>query len=213
MSSPRAPLSRQRVAGAALTFIDEHGQAALSMRKLGADLGVEAMSLYNHVTSKDDLLDAVGDLLYNEVLSEFQTDPEWSWQQDLGELAHQYRAVAHRHPNALSLMTDRVIPSTVKYAFLEKCYSIFTKAGFETKAAALAFDTSASWVVGAVRQEIGLMVGLAAAEGAATTAAASSEHQTVDDFLSACLAWAPRQRFDFGLETVLSGLEVQLSRA
>ena len=67
--APRLPQNRARVAAGALDFVDQHGLAALSMRKLGAELGVEAMSLYNHVANKDDLLDAVGDLLYRDVLA------------------------------------------------------------------------------------------------------------------------------------------------
>ncbi|MGO9854089.1 MAG: TetR family transcriptional regulator, partial [Acidimicrobiales bacterium] len=56
-TKPRAPLSRERVLGAAVAFADDSGIAALSMRKLGEALGVEAMSLYNHVENKDQLLD------------------------------------------------------------------------------------------------------------------------------------------------------------
>ena len=57
----RAPLNRALIAETALSLIDERGLDQLSMRKLGAELGVEAMSLYNHVANKDDLLDAVAD--------------------------------------------------------------------------------------------------------------------------------------------------------
>ncbi len=64
----RAPLNRALIAETALSLIDERGLDQLSMRKLGAELGVEAMSLYNHVDNKDDLLDAVADRLYERIL-------------------------------------------------------------------------------------------------------------------------------------------------
>ena len=64
---PRAPLNRERVLRAAVAFADESGIAALSMRKLGETLGVEAMSLYNHVASKGDLLDGMIDLVFSEI--------------------------------------------------------------------------------------------------------------------------------------------------
>ena len=60
---PRVPLSRERVLRAALALADQGGIESLSMRKLGQELGVEAMSLYNHVANKDDLLDGIVDLV------------------------------------------------------------------------------------------------------------------------------------------------------
>jgi TetR/AcrR family tetracycline transcriptional repressor len=210
MSGAREPLSRERVATAALQFIDTHGEAALSMRKLGSELGVEAMSPYNHVASKDDLLDAVGDLIYTEILDQFRPDPEGTWQDDLRELGNVYRNAAHRHPNALSILVDRVIPSPVKFMFLARCYEIFTKAGFDTKAAAVAFDTAASWVIGAIRQEMGMMADLARRDPA-ELADIPAELQGLNDFTTACLAWTPQQRFDHGMETIMAGLEWRLA--
>src|SRR5919106_1808418 len=63
----RAPLSRERVLRTAIRLADQGGIEALSMRKLGQELGVEAMSLYNHVASKDDLLDGITDLVLSEI--------------------------------------------------------------------------------------------------------------------------------------------------
>ena len=63
----RVPLSRDRVLRAAAALADQNGIAALSMRKLGEALGVEAMSLYNHVANKDDLLNGMVDLVFSEI--------------------------------------------------------------------------------------------------------------------------------------------------
>ena len=63
----RTPLTRDRVLRAAVTFADEGGIGSLSMRKLGEVLGVEAMSLYNHVANKDELLDGMIDLVFGEI--------------------------------------------------------------------------------------------------------------------------------------------------
>jgi len=63
----RAPLSRDRVLRAAVALADTSGISALSMRKLGEALGVEAMSLYNHVASKGDLLDGMIDIVFSEI--------------------------------------------------------------------------------------------------------------------------------------------------
>ena len=65
--TPRTPLSRERVLRAAITLADEGGIKALSMRKLAQELGVEAMSLYNHVANKDDILDGIVDVVASEI--------------------------------------------------------------------------------------------------------------------------------------------------
>ena len=66
-TKPRAPLSRERVLRAAVALADENGIASLTMRKLGEAVGVEAMSLYNHVANKDDLLDGMIDVVFAEI--------------------------------------------------------------------------------------------------------------------------------------------------
>jgi len=72
---PRPPLSRDRVLRAAIALADDGGLEVLTMRKLGQELGIEAMSLYNHVADKDDILDGILDLVLSEVdLSPAATD-------------------------------------------------------------------------------------------------------------------------------------------
>ena len=66
-TKPRAPLSRERVLRAGVALADENGIASLTMRKLGEAVGVEAMSLYNHVANKDDLLDGMIDVVFGEI--------------------------------------------------------------------------------------------------------------------------------------------------
>lgn len=213
MTEPRTPLTRERVATAALAFIDHHGESALSMRKLGAELGVEAMSLYNHVANKDDLLDAVSEILFLDVLSRLSDDTDTTWQDQLRDLAYCFRAVAHDHKSALGIFLDRITPAPVKYVFLQRCYSIFMSAGFDTKEAAVAFDMSASWVIGAIRQELGLMADLERIGGTTVPREELPEDlREVVDFTDACLAWTPTQRFDYGLDTVLAGLEWRLAQ-
>src|SRR5712664_3791254 len=66
-AKPRMPLTRERVLRAAIALADTDGIESLSMRKLGEKLGVEAMSLYNHVANKDDILDGIVDLVFSEI--------------------------------------------------------------------------------------------------------------------------------------------------
>ena len=92
---PRAPLSRERVLGAAVLLADEDGIESLTMRKLGLRLGVEAMSLYNHVANKDDLLDGMVDLVVSEI--DLPADAV-DWKEAMRRRAISAQAVFSRHP-------------------------------------------------------------------------------------------------------------------
>ncbi|HZD68639.1 MAG TPA: TetR/AcrR family transcriptional regulator C-terminal domain-containing protein [Actinomycetes bacterium] len=100
----RAPLSRRQVLRAALDYVDRHGLDALSMHKLGAELGVKAMSLYKHVTHKDDVLNGIVDLLWDEIPPE---PPAGDWREAVRQLAAALRDLVHRHPHAAPLLMSR----------------------------------------------------------------------------------------------------------
>src|SRR5437764_13703077 len=94
-------LSRERVLHAAVRFADEHGIASLSMRKLGEAVGVEAMSLYNHVANKAELLDGMVDLIFSEI--ELPDDGS-DWKAAMRARAVSARQVLARHRWAIGLM-------------------------------------------------------------------------------------------------------------
>jgi AcrR family transcriptional regulator len=100
----RAPLSRQQVLVGAVRYVDEHGLDALSMHKLGAVLGVKAMSLYKHVANKDDLLDGIVEQLWSEIPID---PPAGDWRQAIRHLAAALRDLVHRHPHAAPLLNSR----------------------------------------------------------------------------------------------------------
>jgi AcrR family transcriptional regulator len=107
--SERVPLSRERIVGSAVEFIDEFGLPGLTMRRLGERLGVEAMSLYRYVPGREDLLDAV----VERIIDEMRTDddvidaPTAGWQDFLQRLAHGVRRVALAHPKCFPLVASR----------------------------------------------------------------------------------------------------------
>lgn len=110
----RAPLSRQRILHVALAEVDAHGLDTLTMQRLAAALGTGAMSLYNHVRNKEDLLAGLGELIWQEIAAQApaRQDPA-GW---LDALAHAIRDAGRRHPNALPvLVAGGVFPP----AFLE----------------------------------------------------------------------------------------------
>ena len=105
-AATRTPLSRERVLEAALRYVDEHGLEALSLHKLGAELGVKAMSLYNHVDGKDGLLDGLVELLWREMAS---VDDSRDWRLRLRDLARGVRETVVRHPSAAPLLMIRPV--------------------------------------------------------------------------------------------------------
>jgi AcrR family transcriptional regulator len=108
----RKPLSRERILDAALEVADEQGIEALSMRKLGQSLGYEAMSLYNHVANKDDLLDGILDL----VLAEMEPPPADGGLPAIRTAALSAHEALKRHPWAATmLMSPRIRPARIAY--------------------------------------------------------------------------------------------------
>lgn len=212
MATPeRAPLSRQRIAEAALALGDVEGLDGLSMRKVGASLGVEAMSLYNHVSNKDDLLDAVGDLLYGQVLERYTSDPEVAWQENARMLVHSFYDVAMSHPNMVAIMLDRPIPSITKVFFLQQCFEVFVAAGYPTKEAALAFNTVAGWMTGMVHSELTMMRQLQENGVPFTREDVPEEFHGAIEFMECCTAWTADQRLHAGFDTLIAGFEKELT--
>ncbi len=202
----RAPLTRQRIADAAVALIDERGLDELSMRKLGAQLDVEAMSLYNHVANKDDLLRAVTDSIYREILEDYGDGGD-GWRAKARRMAHAYRDAADRHPNAVPLLVDRPVQAAEGLEFMNRIVSIFDELTDDVAKAAIAFHIAGSWVVGTIIQEHGMMRRLADGEGVTADNVPASYIRLVR-FKEACLdASTPDERFSEGLEVVLDGLE------
>ena len=106
---PRTPLSRDGILEAAIAYVDEHGLAALTMRRLGLLLGVEAMSLYHHVNGREDLLEGMTGRLVSgvRVPPREPIGPSDGWQALLQHVAHAVRSLAIAHPNLFPLVATR----------------------------------------------------------------------------------------------------------
>ncbi len=210
----RTPLSRERITSAALVLIDAEGLDALSMRKLGAALGVEAMSLYNHVRNKDDLLGAVTDHICAEILERFDAtaDEPGTWQARATAMAYAYWTVSREHPRAFPLVSEKPIDSMNGMMMLARCLEIFTDAGLSLDDAAAAFHAAAGWLLGTIEQEHRLM-GKLVEGGGVTKADVPDALASIVDFRDACLATSPEARFSLGLEILLAGIEARLATA
>ncbi|MCH7697309.1 MAG: TetR/AcrR family transcriptional regulator [Chloroflexi bacterium] len=113
-TEPRTPLNRERVLAAAVTLADSEGIESLSMRKLAHELGVEAMSLYNHVTNKQDILDGVVDFIVNEITTPADGA---DWKTAIRHKAMSAREALRRHPWAAGVIATRtdMTPTMLKY--------------------------------------------------------------------------------------------------
>ncbi|MEK0100206.1 TetR/AcrR family transcriptional regulator [Streptomyces sp. NPDC056002] len=108
MARPRKPLlSRDRIVTAALSLVDAEGLAAVSTRRLAAELGVSGPSLYNHFRTKDQILEAVADAVSAQVdLSMFDPADGRDWRTSLHDWAVSYRAALLAHPNIVPVLAQ-----------------------------------------------------------------------------------------------------------
>ena len=207
ISTKRQPLDRRRILEAAMTFVDREGLEALSMRKLGAELGVEAMSLYNHVPNKGALLDGMVEVL----LGELKVPPEDAgWEERVREAYRAFRRLALEHPNVFPLLVVRP-PDTMDGVWLvEEFLKTLRGAGFDPDTALYAFRALSSYTSGYAMAEIrGFAMEPAGARPGALTL-------PEDDFphiheLDAQLGKVDRDaEFEFGLDLIIAGLRERL---
>lgn len=160
--SARAPLDRNRIVAAAVSFIDENGLAGLSMRRLGSTLHVEAMSLYRYVPGREDLLDAVVDSIINEMYDDddILQSPQDGWQDFLQRLAHGVRRIALAHPKAFPLVASRppeapwLRPPLRSLQWVESFLDGLTDEGFTDEAAVAAYRAFTSFLLGHLLLEV-----------------------------------------------------------
>lgn len=209
----REPLSRERIIQTALRIMDEEGLDAVTMRRIGRDLGVEAMSLYNHVRDKEDILDGICE----QVLSEFQIPdtPDFVESARLG--AREYRRLLLAHPNVITLMTERKSAFTNAESLRAYEFAIdrFRSAGLSVADAVKAFHAFGGFIFGFVMMERGLMAG----------GPEDEEHARAHEDMARLLGSAdlPRLRealpyiidcdideqFEFGLDLLIQGILAQ----
>ena len=158
----RPRLDRQRILEAGAVFIEEHGVGQLSMRRLGAELDVEAMSLYRYVPSREDLLDGIVESVVDELYSdpEVYVEPRHGWQDYLLRLAHGLRRLAVKHPQVFPLIATRpaeapwVRPPLRSLRWVESFLRAMTNAGFSNEDAVEAYRAFSSFLIGHLLLEV-----------------------------------------------------------
>ena len=148
--TPRVPLSRERIVTAALQLIDSIGLEQFTTRTLGKLLGCEAMAIYNHVSSKDELLDAVADRLMSKVEAPLTGD----WIERARGLALSYRSLARIHPNAFPLLATRRTSMPSSFAFYDRVFKGAMDEGLDAFSMARKFRALANFCTGTGLYEI-----------------------------------------------------------
>lgn len=209
---PRAPLTRERIVGAALAIVDEQGPEALSMRRLGAVLGVEAMSLYKHVEGKEAILDGIRALLIADFAARLPPVPVGDWREDLAAFARAYRAVGRDHARAFPLLAQGPGRAYVVGAEVaEETIARLRAAGLGRESAIFAQRTIVRFVLGASLIDRAADVAPAPVVGE-ELAALARERPLVGDLLRSIDD--PRTGdalFAFGLELLLDGIAVHVT--
>jgi|CXWJ01.1.fsa_nt_gi AcrR family transcriptional regulator len=141
----RQPLSKERIVEAAARVADEGGAAAISMRNVAKELGVEAMSLYHHIANKDALLDALVNWVFAQIAL---PEPGDSWRQGMRVRAASAREVLVGHPWALALIDSRSNPGPALLRHHDAVIGCLRRGGFPIELAAQAFSVIDAYVYG-----------------------------------------------------------------
>ena len=211
----RRPLTRDAILDAAIELADRDGLEAVTMRRLGQRVGVEAMSLYKHVADKDDVLAGIADRIAQEfVLPSRETDRRDSLRASYLE-AYQ---VLLRHPWAAGLLESTPRPGPARLAYLEAVVGVLRDAGFSLPEVAHAFGALDSHLYGFTLQATSLPFDVAEAP---ETAAALAEALPPDQFPNLIAMASMVAEADdgypldvtFGLDLILDGLARRLASA
>jgi AcrR family transcriptional regulator len=213
----RLPLSRDRVLRAAVEVADRGGLGALTMRRLGQELGVEAMSLYKHVANKDEILDGLAEIVVGEI--ELPAPGE-DWRPAMRRRATSARAVFARHSWAASVLESRRNPGPATLRYYDAVIGNLRGAGFPVALAAHAFALLDGFLRGFTGQEQTLSFDtpaeLTEVTGSILASFPAEEYphlaeMAVEHILKPGYDFA--DEFEFGLDLILDGLERLLAES
>jgi AcrR family transcriptional regulator len=222
-------LSREEIVRAAIAVADAEGPEAISMRRISRELRAGTMSLYYHVGSKEDLIDAMLEVLQAEMDI---PDPSGDWRADLREFARAQRAGLLRHPWIMDFIGNRPPSGPNDARQLERMLALFDQTGLDVIRTTRVLISVASFVMGAVvrehQEERGQRAEEEAEAGVPEDELAAESHRVGEWFRNS--GRYPRilkmmesgvdpddpktrdERFEFGLDLVLDGIEAQISR-
>jgi AcrR family transcriptional regulator len=206
---PSLPLSRERILSQALRLADQGGIEGLSMRKLAQELGVQAMSLYNHVANKDDILDGIVDWVVGEIEV---PDLNLDWKTAMRRRSHSAYQVLLRHPWAIMALMSRINVGPAMLRYIDATLGCLIEAGFSDEMADHAWNALDSHIYGFTLQELNFPI--------EATDYADTAGQFIDQIPATQYPYMNRlthqvmegqydglHNFEFGLDLLLNGLD------
>ena len=209
-AKPRLPLSKERVLRAAINLADEAGLESLSMRKLGQELGVEAMSLYNHVANKDDILDGIVDIVVSEI--DLPSNGA-AWKPAMRQWAISAREVLLRHPWACSLIVSRPRVDSAWLRYFDSAFGSLRDGGFSIEMAHHAWHVLDSHILGFTLQELNSAFDTEEIPKVAAMfprQVPTDEYPHITEYITEVFMDSGHDddfEFEFGLDLILDGLE------
>ncbi len=204
----REPLSRERVLETALAIADADGLGAMTMRKIAAELGVEAMSLYHHVANKDDILDGLLDL----VAAEIDLTDEGDWKETTRQRAISAKTVLLRHRWASMLWVSRLHVGPARMRYMDVALRTFRTGGLDEGLTHHAYHAVDNHIIGYAMQQVNFAFDVDDLDQLADSFLRELPADTYPD-----LALHVRQHmdppaddeteFEFGLRLILDGIE------
>lgn len=208
----RQPLSGHRIVEAAVAVADRGGLAAVSMRNVGRELGVEAMSLYHHVAGKEALLDQLADWIFTGI--ELPDDRQ-QWREGMVGRALSARDVLASHPWALGLIESRTTAGPAVMRHHNAVLGCLRRGGFPVALASHAFSVIDAYVYGFVLTEQNLPFDSAAIGGAedfvARAGFPTDDYPYLAEFMDELLTgYTFAAEFGYGLDVILDELQRRL---
>jgi Tetracyclin repressor-like, C-terminal domain/Bacterial regulatory proteins, tetR family len=208
-TAPQIPLSRERILITAIHLADKSGLESLSMRKIAQELGVQAMSLYNHVANKDDLLDGIIDIVIGEIeVPNLGVD----WQTAMRRRANSAHEVLLRHPWATTPIVSRINIGPAMLRYIDATLGCLCEAGFSFEMVDRAWNAIDSHIYGFTLQELNFPI--------KTTEYAKAAQEYIPNIPADKYPYMNRLTyyiidgyydgivdFNFGLELILDGLD------
>ncbi|HEY8758746.1 MAG TPA: TetR/AcrR family transcriptional regulator [Candidatus Limnocylindria bacterium] len=203
-TNTRTPLSRLRIAQAALAVVDRDGLEALSMRRLGAELGVEGMAVYRYFPNKAAVLAGVVEVLLAELVIPPPSNVPWT--EVFRDVSRAYRALLLRHPHAIPLLAALPLTDPAAARAAGSVMALLRAAGFDAESALRTLATITSYVVGIAQWEVGTAP--LRAEGRDVTLPPDADPYLIE-LLPQLAEDDCDETFEFGLDVIVRGLVAQ----
>lgn len=152
-------LTRERIIAAAVELIEREGVTAISMRRIAAELGCAVMSLYNHVPSKDALLDGVAEHVMSGI--EVQAEADASWEDQVRAQARAFRQIARAHPRCTMVVVSRPNMSAAALRPFEQALATLTGAGFDGADSVRIVRAFVAYILGCLLRQVGIAPSMA----------------------------------------------------